>query len=56
MSDRIFVCGRCRVYEFDERYGDPTMGIPNVVRWEDLLELWCPLCGGPKSGFVCVVD
>lgn len=48
---RQFVCSVCG-YIYDEAAGDPSQGVSQGTRWEDLPADWtCPICGADKSAF-----
>ena len=48
-----YVCGVCRVYEYDDQAGDPARGVPPGVRPEGLPNDWqCPVCGSGRSNLI----
>jgi rubredoxin len=57
VADRIFVCDRCREFNYDENRGYIAGGIPKGARWEDISDQWgCPVCGATKAHFKIVAS
>ncbi len=49
---RCTVCG----YIYDPEKGDPESNIGEGTPFDQLPEDWvCPICGAPKSEFVCEI-
>lgn len=57
MSD-TFLRYRCTVcgYVYDPEKGDPESDVREGTPFDQLPEDWvCPICGAPKSEFVCEI-
>jgi rubredoxin len=47
-----YECSDC-FYEYNPETGDPELGVPAGVPFEELPDDWvCPLCGAGKDKFV----